>query len=114
MEKTAGPNGVVDLASVHADTRLKRDLLRFWTEHPHAQFTPAIIARAVDRARKTDVEELLESFVQAELIQKRVRHGSSFYCLTAEPSRRRSVFHLVSRTGRPGTCQRVPALDNWN
>jgi len=79
----------------HADTGLKQDLLIFWRRYPYARFTSGIIARAVDRNRRVDVEEALECFVQAELLEKHTQQGLPFYRLTTiDTSKRDCVLNL--------------------
>ena len=85
---------VVRFMSEHANTGLKLDVLRFWRKYPYAKFTSGIVTRAVDRSRKIDVEEALEYFVGAELLQKYVQKGLPFYHLTDNPSKRQSVLDL--------------------
>lgn len=85
----------------HADTPLKRDLLLFWKKYPYARFTSGIVARAVDRNRRIDVEIALECFVQAELLEKYTQQGLPFYRLTTVDSpKRECVLNLPAR--RPG------------
>ena len=79
----------------HADTRLKHDLLFFWRKYPYARFTSGIVARAVDRNRRIDVEEALERFVQAELLEKHTQQGLPFYRLTTvDSSKRECILNL--------------------
>lgn len=86
-------------AADHADTGLKLDLLRFWSKYPYARFTPAIVTRALDPSRKTDVSQALESFVKAHLLEKHVQQGLPFYCLTEEPSMRQWVLNMAAQEG---------------
>jgi len=80
-----------------ADAGLKLDLLRFWSKYPYARFTPAIITRALDPNRRTDISQALDSFVKAHLLEKRVQQGLPFYCLTPEPSMRQWVFNMAAQ-----------------
>lgn len=99
MKELTQENTATGFLTNHADTGLKHDLLLFWQKYPYARFTSGIIARAVDRNRRVDVEEALECFVKAELIEKHVRQGLPFYRLTAEPTKRQDVLDLPVRRG---------------
>jgi hypothetical protein len=46
-----------------------------------------------------DIEEALESFVKASLIEKHTRQGLPFYCLTADPEKRQWVLSLSAHKG---------------
>jgi len=81
MTQTAGTD-LSQFVREHANTGLKRDLLLFWRRYPYARFTSGIVARAVDRNRRVDVEEVLECFVQADLLEKHTQQGLPFYRLT--------------------------------
>ena len=96
MEIAPERNDPSQFAREHADTQLKRDLLQFWSRYRHAKLTSAIVARAMDCPRKVYVEEMLEWFVEAQVLEKHVRQGLPFYCLTSDPSTRECVFALAS------------------
>jgi len=83
----------------HADAGLKLDLLRFWSRYPYARFTPAIVTRALDPNRRTDISQALENFVKAHLLEKRIQQGLPFYCLTQDPSMRQWVFNMAAQEG---------------
>ncbi len=85
---------VTQFVNEHGNTGLKLDLLFFWSKYPYAKFTSGIIARALDCKRKMDIEEALESFVKASLIEKHTRQGLPFYCLTADPEKRQWVLSV--------------------
>lgn len=89
-------NNMPQFLQDHADTGLKLDLLRFWRKYPYAKFTCGIIARAVDCRRRVDVEEALECFVRAELLEEHTRQGLRLYCLTNDPLKRQGVFDWVT------------------
>jgi hypothetical protein len=92
-ERNESPQEVTQFVNQHGNTELKRDLLRFWNRYPYAKFTSGIIAHALHN-RKVDIEEALESLVNAMLIEKHTRRGLPFYCLTAEPEKRQWVLSL--------------------
>lgn len=94
VTETLAPTNFEQGFNKHIDTGLKRDVLDFWRKYPYAKFTCGIIARAVDTRRRVDVEEVLESLVQAELVDKQVRQGMPYYSLTAEPTRRQCVLSM--------------------
>jgi len=96
-EKTEMPQFVKE----HANTGLKLDLLFFWSKYPYAKFTPGIIARALDCNRRVDMVEALESFVEAELVERHIRRGLHFYSLTADPERREWVLNFPAYGGSP-------------
>ena len=88
-------------ASNHTGTRLKSDLLFFWSRYPHAKFTSGVIAGALDCARKVDVEEALNALVTAEITEKHTKQGLPFYCLTTDPEKREPILRLSeSNKGR--------------
>lgn len=78
------------------DSSLKRDLLQFWRRHPFAKFTCGIIAGVLECKKRVYVEEALECFVHAELIDREVQRGLPYYSLTTNPSRRKTVLSLCS------------------
>jgi hypothetical protein len=78
----------------HGNTGLKLDLLFFWKRYPYAKFTSGIIAHALHCNRRVDIEEALESFVKAMLIERHTRQGLPFYCLTADPEKRQWILSL--------------------
>ncbi len=92
MEKEG--NAVTQFVNEYANTGLKLELLFFWNKYPYAKFTSGIIARALACNRRVDIEEALESFVKARLIEKHTRQGLPFYCLTADPEKRQWVLSL--------------------
>ena len=87
---------IVRLLKEHAGTRLKFDILLFWSKYPEAKFTCGIITRAVRCKRRPDVEEALECFAEAELLEKHSSEGLQLYCLTKDPHRRQCVVDLAS------------------
>jgi hypothetical protein len=97
----------IQFVNEHGNTGLKLDLLFFWSKYPYAKFTSGIIARALDCKRKMDIEEALDSFVKASLIEKHTRQGLPFYCLTADPEKRQSVLSLsIRRSNFRSLCVR--------
>ena len=90
---------VTQFVNQHGNTGLKLDLLFFWNRYPYAKFTSGIIAHAVHCNRRVDIEEALESFVKAMLIEKHTRQGLPFYCLTADPEKRQWVLSLSAYRG---------------
>jgi len=105
---TEEKNQVTQFVNEHANTGLKLDLLFFWSKYPYAKFTPGIIARALDCKRRVDIDEALESFVKARLIEKHTRQGLPFYCLTADPEKRQCVLSLsVHKANFRSLCARV-------
>jgi hypothetical protein len=97
--ETEERNKVTQFVNEHANSGLKLDLLFFWRKYPYAKFTSGIIARALDCKRKVDIEEALESFVKASLIERHTRQGLPFYCLTADPEKRQCVLSLPAHKG---------------
>ncbi len=97
--QTRSNGDIARLLEEHGNTGLKLDLLLFWKKYPYARFTSGIVARAVDCNRRMDVEEALECFVKADLLQKHVRQGLHFYRLTEDPSMRQKVLDLPARRG---------------
>jgi len=98
---------VIQFVNEHGNTGLKLDLLFFWSKYPYAKFTSGIIARALDCKRKMDMEEALDSFVKASLIEKHTRQGLPFYCLTADPEKRQSILSLsIHRSNFRALCVR--------
>ena len=92
--ETEEGNKVTQFVNEHANSGLKLDLLFFWSKYPYAKFTSGIIARALACNRKADIEEALESFVKARLIEKHTRQGLPFYCLTGDPEKRQCILSL--------------------
>ncbi|MFC1924707.1 hypothetical protein ACFLXA_05035 [Chloroflexota bacterium] len=90
-------------ASNHTGTRLKSDLLFFWSRYPHAKFTSGVIAGALDCSRKVDVEEALNALVTAEITEKHTKQGLPFYCLTTDPEKREPILRLSE--GKKGHFQ---------
>lgn len=86
----------------HAGTQLKSDLLYFWSRYPNAKFTLGVIAGALDRARKVDVEEALDALVTAEITEKHTQRGLPFYCLTTDPEKREPILRLSAHNGYNG------------
>ena len=87
-------NKVIEFARQHANTWLKLDLLYFWSRYPYAKFTAGAISRALGCKRRTDVEEALDSFVKASLLDKLTDRALPFYCLTADVSKRECVLDM--------------------
>ena len=85
---------MVQSVNESVDSRLERDLLLFWSWHPHTNFTARTIAHVVKPPTEVDIEEALECFVEAELLEKHICQGLDFYCLTAEPEKRQWVLNL--------------------
>jgi len=95
MTTEADHTELCEFIQQHADTRLKEDLLLFWRKYPHARFTSGIVARAVDRNRRVDVEEALECLVEADLLEKHIQSGFPLYRLTTlDPSKRECIMSL--------------------
>ena len=91
------PDGKVDIMHMvrtHADSRLKFDLLLFWSKYPEARFTCGVVSRAVRCRRRVDVEEALESMTEANLLERHSQKGLSLYCLTRDPYWRQCVLEL--------------------
>jgi len=99
-ERTESPQEVTQFVNQYGNTGLKLDLLFFWNKYPHAKFTSGIIAHALHCNRRADIEEALESFVKAMLIEKHTRQGLPFYCLTADPEKRQWVLSLSAYRGQ--------------
>ena len=85
---------MVQSVNEHVDNRLERDLLFFWSSYPHTNFTARTIAHSVKSPTEADIEEALECFVKAELLEKHICQGLDFYCLTADPEKRQRVLNL--------------------
>jgi len=85
---------MVQSVNEYVNSRLERDLLLFWSWHPHTNFTASTIAHVLNCPRKVDIEEALECFVKAELLEKHTWQDLSFYRLTAEPEKRQRVLDL--------------------
>lgn len=95
-----GSQEIREFVSEQVNTGLKLDLLFFWASYPYASFTSGIIARALDCKRKMDMEESLESFVKAGLVEKYSRQGRPFYHLTADPEKRQWVLSISAYRGK--------------
>ena len=78
----------------HADTWLKFDLMLFWNKHPYTKFTSGAIARILNRKRTAEVEEVLDTFVHDEIVEKHPEQGLPFYCLTSDPDKRQFVLNI--------------------
>jgi hypothetical protein len=94
MTMNRNNNHMMQFVGQYANTGLKRDLLLFWRKHPFAKFTSGGIAGAVDRNRRVDVEEALECFVEAELVEKHMERGQPLYCLSSDSSKRWHVLNM--------------------
>ncbi|MCX5998562.1 MAG: hypothetical protein NTU41_02940 [Chloroflexi bacterium] len=79
-----------------ADTGLKHDLMLFWHSYPEAEFTLSVIARGLDCSRRADVEEAVESLVQAQVLDRRTCHGVSLYALRTGPAERQLASDSLS------------------
>ena len=97
--ETNEKNEIKQLMKQHANTGLKIDLLFFWNKYPYAKFTSGIIARAIGSKRRFEVEEALEAFAEAELIEKHVQRGLPFYCLATAPEKREPILKLLGGNG---------------
>ena len=78
----------------YVDTWLKLDLLLFWNKHPYAKFTSGAIARTLERRRRVEVEEALDSLVHEAIVERHTDQGQPFYCLTSDPDKRRFVLNI--------------------
>ncbi len=78
----------------HADTRLKFDLLFFWSQYPNAKFTLKAITHALNCRRRIDVEDALEALIEAELLEKHLHRELPFYCVAADPEKRQPFLQL--------------------
>jgi hypothetical protein len=84
----------------YGNTRLKLDLLVFWSRYPRAKLTTGVIAGALDCNRRVDLEEALESFVKAKLIEEEhTEQGLRLYCLGTEPEKRQGVLSVAACKG---------------
>jgi hypothetical protein len=84
----------------YGNTRLKLDLLVFWSRYPHAMVSTGVIAGLLDCNRRVDLEEALESFVQAKLIEeKHTEQGLRLYCLATDPEKRQGVLSVAACKG---------------
>lgn len=101
-------NEIKQLMKQHADTGLKLELLFFWNKYPYAKFTSGIIARALGSTRRVEVEEALEAFAEAELIEKHVQRGLPFYCLATAPEKREPILRLLGGNGNGGGYLKRP------
>lgn len=90
------------------NTRLKLDLLVFWSQYPHARLTTGVIAGALECNRRVDLEEALESFVKAKLIEeKHTEQGLRLYCLANDPEKRQVVLSVAACKGAT-SCWSAP------
>ncbi len=89
---------IISCLEMCTDNSIKRDLLGFLKKHPRAKFTSSIIAGLLS-CRRVYVEEALECFVQAELMEKHIVHGMHYYCLTAEPGRQETIMKFQPISG---------------
>ena len=87
-------NRVIDFSREHADTRLKLDLLCFWSRYPYAKLTVDIIARALGCQRIPDVEEALDCLVNESLVEKHDDNGLHFYSLTSDAAKRDCIMRM--------------------
>jgi hypothetical protein len=100
LEETKEKGGIVQtiqFVSEYGNTRLKFDLLALWSRYPHARLTTGVIAGALDCNRRVDLEEALESFVKAKLIEeKHTEQGLRLYCLATDPEKRQGVLSVAA------------------
>ena len=107
---------IVRLVRDYADTRLKFDMLLFWSKYPEARFTCGIVSRAVRCRRRLDVEEALEIFAEANLLERHSQEGLLLYCLTKDPYRRQCVLDLPAHVNgfRPNRYLAMRGLGRLN
>ena len=92
---------MVQSVNEYVDSSLERDLLLFWSWHPHTNFTARTIAHAVKFPTEVDIEEALECLVKDELLEKHICQGLDFYCLTADPEKRQWLLNLFRSVVKP-------------
>ena len=87
------------ISSTYVKARLKQQLLEFWMRHPNGKFTASVISCTLD-CKKGDVRAILNDLVGEGLIEIFVRESLTFYKLTGDESKRESLFHYSSLSGR--------------
>lgn len=80
----------------YADTPLKLELLILWSRHPNARFGEGVIAGALRRSRRLEIQEALHSLAEAGFVTRESGKSGerSLYSLTKENDMRRPVVSL--------------------
>lgn len=76
------------------DNLLKRDLYLFWGMHPRARFSMSIISYVLD-CNKRDLEVMLQTMVEAGLVETHIQNGVTLYSLTANEEKRRAILEFA-------------------
>lgn len=79
--------------SKHGNSRIKRELLLFWSMHPNARFDVRAICHTLD-CHKLEAIRILEAMVEDGLLDKQLCNGLALYSLTASEERRRLILAL--------------------
>ena len=79
----------------HSNNRAKRELLLFWSMHPHAKFGLRAICYALD-CSKLDAERVLRTMVDEGLLDKNICNGVTLYSLTTSEARRQPLLALAA------------------
>lgn len=72
------------------DNFIERDLYLFWGMHPRAKFSKPIISYVLD-CNKRELEILLQTMVEAGLVETNIQNGVTLYSLTTNEEKRRLI-----------------------
>ena len=87
---------MMEFIGQHIDSPTKLELLLFWSKYRYSKFTSGVIAQAL-ACNRADMEEALESFIKAEVVEKHIWQGLPFYSLTTNRDKRQGVLSLWER-----------------
>jgi len=87
---------VMHFVKQHADSPLKVELLVFLSRNPNGRFGVRVIAGALRRSRRNEVQEALRDLTEAGFVEEALHAGSRpCYSLTREEEMRQSVLSLA-------------------
>ena len=86
------------IKSIDCQSRLRNELIAFWTRNPHGRFPASVISCALD-CKKWAAKVVLDELHEEGLIETCVKERLTFYSLTDDESKRESLFQYSASGG---------------